>query len=156
MNTDQEAATSYPCSSVFIRGWNLFRNPCSSVLICGYIRLGERAEYGLIGGFWLDLPVPQQRVVRAAADGPVVEPGAAVVDAPERDARDAVAVLHEDGEQLAVTLALRFENISRQALLVRVETFLFGGADLGATALARQDVDVHLGDHHLHALLGKG
>ena len=87
----------------------------------------------------LELAVPQERVVRAAFHRPVVQPRAAVIKAPERDAREyaGVAVLRQHLEQFAVALGELLLHVGGQAVLVRVESLLLGRADVRAAAPLR-------------------
>ena len=55
-------------------------------------------NYGIKCRLGFAVPIEQQRIVRAAADGKIVLPRITIGDAPEGDARHNVGVLDEDGE----------------------------------------------------------
>ena len=55
----------------------------------------RRLYHGIERGLGLAAAVEQQGIVGPAGDGPVVAPGLAVVDAPERDAAEFIPMLSE-------------------------------------------------------------
>lgn len=103
---------------------------------------------GVVGGLGLAFAVEEERVVDAVP-GKIIEPALAVVEVPEADADDGVAVFVEDGEEFCVLVGLTLEDFGRAAAGVGILFGEFGafGAVVGPPAGARDDVDVEFGDN---------
>src|SRR3954454_10310891 len=79
----------------------------------------QRRVHRIEGRLWAAITIEEQRVIDAPP-GEVVEPALAVVQVPEGNSHDEIAVLVEELEQLHVLLDLLPLNLLRDAVLVRV------------------------------------
>jgi len=71
----------------------------------------DELDQGVEGGLGFHLAVEEEGVVGAAADGEMVQPGLAVVEAPEGDAGDGFLISEVDGENPGIA-AGEFSRIS--------------------------------------------
>jgi len=121
--------------------------------------LGRCLKDVVVGRFGVALAIEEQRVVGATTNGEGVEPGIAIVDAPEGDAGDGVAVLQKYLEKIGVTFRELLLNLIGKAVGVGVETF--GGIKVLSNFCAaeligiRKDVDVEFGNVDLYAEFGE-
>ena len=72
---------------------------------------------------------------------------------PERDAGDDVVILTEETEELRVLLSLAGEDLGRTTIDVGIDLRHLGAVlvAVGPPATPRDDVDIELADHGLHA-----
>ncbi len=83
----------------------------------------------------------------------IVQPALPVMQVPERDAGDDVIILPEESEELGVLLGLAGEDLGRAGVGVRIDLRHLGAVlvIVSPPATTRDDVDIELADHDLHA-----
>ena len=78
---------------------------CAGPTLLCLLQQGEKRR------LWTEVPLEEQGMIPAAADGEVVQPTLAIVHAPERDTGNRIAVTEVNAEQVSVAPGQRGLNV---------------------------------------------